>query len=99
VSTNNEGGKKIVATQSPVIQAEYVKSLQLKAYKDASELELDEIAFAGELSYRSFTNIPESIESCFLDTRTYHGERDVESLPDFISNGTRRAIRDLQNEA
>jgi hypothetical protein len=100
VSTDNEGGKETVATQSPAIQAEYIKSLQLKVYKDASELELEEIAFAGEPSHYSVTNILlSSIESCFLDTRAYHGERDVESLPNFISDGTRKAPRDMQNEA
>lgn len=69
-SKDGENGQKIVATQSPAVQAEYIKSLQHKVYKDASDLELVELCFS---------------ESCFLDTRSYSNKRMANDLPAFIT--------------
>lgn len=55
-SKDGENGQKIVATQSPAVQAEYIKSLQHKVYKDASDLELVELCFSGRTSHPKLTH-------------------------------------------
>lgn len=68
-----EAYSKLAAFQSAVVQAEYFNALQAKTFKDKSPLELDSIKFQA---------------SSFTDTTEYGTERDLEKLPDFISQVT-----------